>query len=99
MTEEVQATAEETTTATRPVRHRKEREGVVVKAKANQTIVVQVSRRIKHPQYKKYVTRLKRYAVHDMIGVDVGEFVKIRETRPSSKTKRWQVVGRTIRHS
>jgi small subunit ribosomal protein S17 len=99
MSEEVQA-AEETNTAEAPrIRRRKEREGVVVKASAQKTVVVQVSRRIKHPRYKKYVTRRKRYAVHDTVGVTVGDFVKIRETRPLSKTKRWQVVGKTVRHS
>jgi small subunit ribosomal protein S17 len=99
MSEEVQA-AEETNTAESPrIRRRKEREGVVVKASAQKTVVVQVSRRVKHPRYKKYVTRRKRYAVHDTVGVTVGDFVKIRETRPLSKTKRWQVVGKTVRHS
>ena len=99
MSEEVQA-AEESNAGQAPrIRRRKEREGVVVKASAEKTVVVQVSRRIKHPRYKKYVTRRKRYAVHDTVGVTVGDFVKIRETRPLSKTKRWQVVGKTVRHS
>ena len=103
MSEEVQAEevqAEEVVAADAPrIRRRKEREGLVVKAGAQKTVVVQVSRRIKHPRYKKYVTRRKRYAVHDTIGVSVGDFVKIRETRPLSKTKRWQVVGKTVRRS
>ena len=89
MSEEVQAAEENNAGEAPRIRRRKEREGVVV----------QVSRRIKHPRYKKYVTRRKRYAVHDIIGVAVGDFVKIRETRPLSKTKRWQVVGKTVRHS
>jgi small subunit ribosomal protein S17 len=89
MSEEVQAAEENNAGEAPRIRRRKEREGVVVK----------VSRRIKHPRYKKYVTRRKRYAVHDIIGVAVGDFVKIRETRPLSKTKRWQVVGKTVRHS
>jgi small subunit ribosomal protein S17 len=99
MTEETQEAAVENAGEGNRVRHRKEREGVVIKAGGTESVVVQVTRRVRHPRYKKYVTRRKRYAAHDLIGVEVGEFVKIRETRPLSKTKRWRVVGRTIRHS
>lgn len=78
--------------------HRKERDGVVVKAKADKTVVVQVSRRVKHPRYSKYVTRRRRYAAHCTVEVEVGDFVKIQETRPMSKTKRWRVLGKTVKH-
>ena len=80
-------------------RHRKERVGVVVKASANKTVVVQVTRRVTHPRYPKIINRRKRYAAHDELGVAVGDYVTIRETRPMSKTKRWRVVGRTAKQS
>ena len=78
--------------------HRKERVGVVVKS-SDKTAVVQVSRRIKHKRYGKYINRRKRYAVHDELGVAVGEWVRIRETRPLSKNKRWRVVERAAKQS
>jgi small subunit ribosomal protein S17 len=81
------------------VRHRKERVGVVVKANAEHTVVVQVSRRVTHPKYPKTINRRKRYAAHDELGVAVGDYVTIRETRPMSKTKRWRVVGRTAKQT
>jgi small subunit ribosomal protein S17 len=86
--------AEETQAPENAVRHRKERQGVVVSAKSEKTVVVSVSRRVKHPRYKKYVTRRKRYTAHDLIGCKEGDVVRIRETRPLSKTKRWQVAER-----
>ena len=78
--------------------HRKERVGVVVKS-SEKTAVVQVSRRVKHKRYGKYINRRKRYAVHDELGVAVGEWVRIRETRPLSKNKRWRVVERAAKQS
>ncbi|MCB9645289.1 MAG: 30S ribosomal protein S17 [Deltaproteobacteria bacterium] len=72
-------------------RHTKERRGVVVSAKMNKTVIVAVERRIRHRKYKKYITVRKRYAAHDTIGVQEGDVVLIRETRPMSKTKRWRV--------
>ena len=70
----------------------KERQGVVVAANTPQTVVVEIMRRVQHPQYGKYLTRRKKYAVHDLVGCQVGDQVLIRETRPLSKTKRWRVV-------
>lgn len=72
-------------------RHTKERRGLVVSAKTDKTVIVSVERRIRHRRYKKYVTVRKRYAAHDTIGVQEGDLVLIRETRPLSKTKRWRV--------
>lgn len=69
----------------------KQRRGVVVSAKATKTVIVSVERRVKHPRYKKYVTRKKRYAAHDTIGCAEGDIVLIRETAPISKTKHWRV--------
>ncbi|MEM7023389.1 MAG: 30S ribosomal protein S17 [Pseudomonadota bacterium] len=69
-------------------------QGVVVSDKADKTIVVRVDRRVQHPLYKKYITRSKRYAAHDEANqCKVGETVRIRECRPISKSKCWEVLG------
>lgn len=74
-------------------RHRKERVGVVLSNKMNQTVVVQVTRLVQHPVFHKVVRLRKKYAVHDeKKSVKVGDKVRIREGKPISKTKRWQVV-------
>jgi small subunit ribosomal protein S17 len=73
-------------------RLRKERQGVVVSAKRNKTVTVVVKRRVKHARYGKFIDLEKKYAVHDTIGCQEGDIVRIRETRPISKTKRWRVV-------
>jgi small subunit ribosomal protein S17 len=73
---------------------RKMRVGVVVSDKANKTIIVQVERRLSHPLYGKSVARTQRYHVHDEKNeYKVGDTVRITETRPLSKLKRWRVVG------
>ena len=69
-------------------------QGIVVSDKMDKTIVVQVERRVMDPIYKKFVRRTKKYAAHDENNVHkVGETVRIRECRPISKTKRWEVVS------
>jgi small subunit ribosomal protein S17 len=71
--------------------------GMVVGDKADKTIVVQVDRRVKHPLYKKYISRSKRYAAHDETNrYKVGDPVRIRECRPISKRKRWEVVWEPV---
>jgi small subunit ribosomal protein S17 len=73
--------------------HRKERVGEVVSNKMTKTIVVRVERRFAHPRFKKVVTAYKKFYVHDEKGeAKVGDWVRIQETRPISKTKRWQMV-------
>lgn len=68
-------------------------QGVVVSDKANKTVIVSVERRVMHPVYKKIIRRTKRYAAHDEGNAHkVGDAVTIRECRPISKTKRWEVV-------
>lgn len=68
------------------------REGVVVSNKMDKTVVVSVSRLVKHPRYKKYVKQRKRYKAHDEENrCNVGDQVLIAETRPLSKDKRWRV--------
>jgi len=83
--------AENTTAAERG--HRKTRIGVVVSDKMSKTVTVEVTRRVKHPRYKKYVTKRKRYHAHDEAeACAVGDKVRIIETRPLSKTKRWRII-------
>jgi small subunit ribosomal protein S17 len=68
-------------------------QGTVVSDKANKTVIVSVERRIMHPVYKKFIKRTKRYAAHDETNAHkTGDMVSIRECRPISKTKRWEVV-------
>ena len=70
-------------------------EGVVVSDKMDKTIVVKVERRVQHPIYKKFIRRSKKYHAHDETNAfkgKVGENVRIRECRPLSKTKSWEVL-------
>ena len=71
---------------------RKARTGVVVSNKMTSTVSVQLERRLAHPLYGKQVTLTKRVKAHDLHGAKVGDTVRIIETRPLSKTKRWRVV-------
>lgn len=67
--------------------------GKVVSDKMNKTIVVQVERKVRHPQYGKYVRRFSKMYVHDEDNASkTGDVVKIEQTRPLSKTKRWKLV-------
>ncbi len=68
-------------------------QGTVVSDKQDKTVVVRVNRRVMHPLYKKYITRSKRYAAHDEENqYKAGDLVKIRECRPLSKRKTWEVL-------
>ncbi|MFB8788436.1 MAG: 30S ribosomal protein S17 [Potamolinea sp.] len=70
----------------------KERVGMVVSDKMNKTVVVAVENRSAHPKYGKIVVRTKRYKAHDEENkCKEGDRVRIQETRPLSRTKRWQV--------
>jgi small subunit ribosomal protein S17 len=76
-----------------PVKHRKERTGVVVSSKMQKTIIVEVTRRVPHAQYKKIIKQSKRFYAHDEQGqAKEGNTVRIRETRPLSRLKRWELV-------
>ncbi|HEX6911559.1 MAG TPA: 30S ribosomal protein S17 [Longimicrobium sp.] len=71
---------------------RKTRVGTVVSDKMDKTVVVKVERRFPHPLYGKQVTRTKKYHAHDENNeFHVGDVVRITETRPLSKLKRWRV--------
>lgn len=70
-------------------------EGVVVSDKADKTILVMVERYVMHPFYKKYIRRRKKYAAHDEHNrCKMGERVSIRECRPYSKRKTWEVLDK-----
>jgi small subunit ribosomal protein S17 len=72
---------------------RKTRVGKVVSSKMNKTVVVAVEQRVSHRLYGKQVTRTKRFYAHDeQNAAGVGDIVRIMETRPLSKLKRWRVL-------
>ena len=72
---------------------RRERVGVVVSNKMEKSIVVAVKRKVKHPIYGKFVNKTSRYVAHDQENsCNIGDTVKIGETRPLSKTKNWRLV-------
>ena len=85
----------DTTTATettKPQGRRKQRTGEVVSNKMAKTIVVRVERRFQHPQFKKVVTSYKKFYAHDEKSeARPGDRVRIEETRPLSKLKRWKL--------
>ena len=84
----------ETTNPTEAARaKRKQRIGKVISNKMAKTIVVRVERRFPHPQFKKVVTGYKKFYAHDEASeAKVGDWVRLEETRPLSKTKRWRMV-------
>ena len=68
--------------------------GTICKATSKKTVVVEVERTFKHPIYKKYIKRSKKYHAHDETdALRVGDKVMIEETRPISKLKTWKVVN------
>jgi small subunit ribosomal protein S17 len=72
-------------------RARKVREGTVVSDKMESTVIVAVTERVRHAKYGKTVQRTKRLYAHDLFDSHVGDRVRIAETRPLSKLKRWRV--------
>ena len=67
--------------------------GIICKANNKNTVVVEVERTFKHPIYKKYIKRSKKYHAHDETdALKVGDKVMIEETRPISKLKTWKVI-------
>lgn len=71
--------------------------GKVVSDRMDKTIVVLVERKVQHPKYGKYIKRSTKLAVHDEANsCQVGDLVKIEETRPLSKTKSWQLIERLV---
>ncbi len=73
--------------------NRKERIGVVVSNKMQKSIVVAVKRKVKHPIYGKFVNKTTKFYAHDENNqCEIGDVVRIMETRPLSKLKRWRLV-------
>lgn len=71
-------------------------QGEVVSDKGDKTVIVKVESRVRHPIYKKFIRRSKKFAAHDETNqYKVGEKVDIEECRPISKRKTWTVIGRT----
>ncbi|HEY3444118.1 MAG: 30S ribosomal protein S17 [Bryobacterales bacterium] len=82
-----------------PSTHKTEKLGEVVSTKMAKTIVVQVTRRVPHPLYKRIVTKRNKFYAHDEESTaKVGDIVRIIESRPLSKMKRW-VLGEVIRRA
>lgn len=71
---------------------RAEKIGVVFSDKMTNTVVVRVDRLVKHSMYRKYMKRRKKFMAHDTLGAAEGDKVRIVETRPMSKRKRWRVI-------
>ncbi len=71
---------------------RREVVGVVTSDKMAKTVVVTVERRVRHPRYERVVTRRSKFMAHDELGANVGDKVRLVETRPLSARKRWRVV-------
>lgn len=80
-------------------KHRKERTGEVISNKMDKTIVVRVERRFRHPQFKKVVTQYRKLYAHDeQKQANVGDMVRVEETRPLSKTKCWRLVEVVVKN-
>ncbi len=92
-TEAPEAAAVEASASDRPARRaRKTREGVVVSNSMQKTAVVAVIERVRHPKYNKFVLQTKKLYAHDEDNdANVGDRVRVMETRPRSKQKRWRV--------
>lgn len=86
--------AEDMAEQVEPRKRRKTRVGVVTSDKSDKTVTVEVGRQFAHPLYGKQVKRTKKFHVHDETNeYKQGDVVRIVETRPLSKTKRWRVEG------
>lgn len=84
----------QTETNTMPRASRKVRTGTVVSNKMQKSILVAIERKVLHPMYKKYVKRTSKLMAHDeKREAQIGDIVRIMETRPMSKRKRWRLVA------
>jgi small subunit ribosomal protein S17 len=73
--------------------HKKaEKIGIVVSNKMQRTVVISVDRLVRHPKYKKYIKKRAKFMAHTEVDCNVGDKVKIVETRPLSARKRWRVI-------
>lgn len=72
---------------------RKERTGIVVSNKMDKSIIVQIERRVKHPMYGKFIKKTNKFVAHDEKNdCNIGDTVRIMETRPLSKNKNWRLI-------
>lgn len=86
MAEETKMTQEKQT------RHHQAKVGIVTSTKMQKTIVVEVHRKVQHPVYKRYITKRSKFMAHDEHGkAHEGDMVRIVESRPMSKNKRWSL--------
>ncbi len=86
-----------TTTSTDTVKKPQTFKGVVIKTSGKDTVVVSVSRYVKHPKYKKYQTRISKYLVHDPGNTaQIGDNVTIVASRPISKMKHFVLLTKTV---
>jgi small subunit ribosomal protein S17 len=84
--------AETATTNETETRHRQEKVGIVTSTKMQKTVVVEVRRRVAHPVYKRIVTKRSKFMAHDEHGkAHEGDMVRIVESRPLSRNKRWSL--------
>jgi small subunit ribosomal protein S17 len=91
MSEATETTTDASTDAARNAR--KVREGVVTSSSMDKTITVAVTERVRHPKYNKFILRTKKLYAHDEANdAGVGDKVRVMETRPLSKNKRWRLV-------
>ena len=91
--------ADQQTGAPTPANRRNQKVGLVVSDRMQKTIVVEVTRRVPHPKYKRVVTRTKKFYAHDeQQSAKVGDTVRIVECRPMSRLKRW-TLGDVIRRA
>ena len=76
-----------------PRAQRKVRTGIVVSDKMDKTVIVRIEQTVRHPTYHKTIRRSRKLTAHDEAGnAHIGDTVRLMETRPLSKTKRWRVV-------
>ena len=90
--ETVKAATEANADASAPKNRRQEKVGLVTSNKMTKTVVVRVERQVRHPKYKRYIRKRKKFMAHDELGANLGDIVRIVETRPLSARKRWRVV-------
>ena|SRR5690242_3360720 len=92
MADETNATPTTAEDTDKKVRHHQEKIGIVTSAKMQKTIVVEVRRRVAHPVYKRIVTKRSKFMAHDEHGkAHEGDMVRIVESRPLSRNKRWSL--------
>jgi small subunit ribosomal protein S17 len=92
MADETTTTSTSDTPTTEERNRRKVREGVVISNKMDKTAVIAVIERVRHPKYGKFHMQTKKLYAHDETNdVNIGDKVRVMETRPTSKSKRWRI--------